>query len=212
MVDTLSSHRRRTRRLERSALFGAIAPLVVDLGSTLTFYAILALTADPRMAAGAGMALAVGQLVWARARHRPIAALQLASIALVLVVGTLTLWTADPRFVLVKATLVYGILGGSMLRRGWMARYIPPIAASHLPAGLLGGFERAWAALLLGTGALNIALLLWASPARAAQLMAIWVVTSKLALFAVQYIWCRAVARPSIKAQMQHQGEGESGG
>ena len=212
MVDTPSSHRRRTRRLERSTLLAAIAPLAVDLGSTLAFYALFALTADPRIAAAGGMALAIGQLLLAKLRHRPIATLQLASIALVLIIGGITLWTDDPRFVLVKATVVYAILGGSMLRPGWMARYIPPIAASHVPAGLLSGFERAWAALLLGTGALNVAVLLWAGPARAAQVMGAWVIASKLALFAVQYIWCRAVARPSIKAQLQQDADGASGG
>ena len=202
--------RREARRLESSTLLGAIPPLVVDLGSTLAFYAVFALTDNPGLAAAVGIALAVGQVGFAMVRHRPIATLQRASIALVLVVGTLTLLTNDPRFVLVKATLVYGIIGASMLKRGWMARYIPPIAAAHLPEWLLGQFEKAWAMLLLGTGALNLALVLAISPERAAKVMAIWVVASKLALFAIQYIWCRAVARPAIKAKMQRRSDGES--
>lgn len=195
--------RREARQLERSTLLSALAPLVVDLGSTLLFYAIFALTGDARLAAVAGMALAAGQLAFAILRKRPIAPLQGASIALVLVVGGLTLLTNDPRFILVKATLVYGIIGASMLKRGWMERYIPPIATAHLPEGLLGRFEKAWAVLLLGTGVLNLALVLATNPDSAAQVMAIWVVPSKLVLFAIQYIWCRSVARPSIKAQMQ---------
>lgn len=187
-------------RLERSALLIAIAPLIVDLGSTLAFYALLAITGDPRLAAAGGMALAVGQLAFAMVRRRPIATLQWASIALVLAMGTMTLLTNDPRFVLVKATLVYGIIGTAMLKRGWMARYIPSIAAAHLPNSLLGWFEKAWAALLLGTGGLNLILVLAASAERAAQFMAFWVFASKLALFAIQYAWCRSVARPAIKA------------
>lgn len=194
---------REVRRLERSTLLSAIAPLVVDLGSTLAFYALFALTNDARFAAIAGMAIAVGQLIFARVRQRPVATLQWASIALVLVVGALTLMTNDPRFVLIKATLVYVIIGGSMLRPGWIARYIPPIAAAHLPDKLLGGFEKAWAALLLGTGGLNLILVLAVSSGRVAQFMAIWVIASKLALFAIQYVWCRSVARPSIKATME---------
>lgn len=195
--------RHESRRLERSALLSAISPLIVDLGSTLAFYAILLATGDPRLAAAMGMALAVGQLVLAMARRRPLPTLQWASIALVLVVGSLTLLTNDPRFVLVKATLVYGIIGGSMLKRGWMARYIPTIAAAHLPSRLLGRFEKAWAILLLGTGVLNISLVLVSSAERTAQFMAIWVFASKLALFAIQYVWCRSVARPAIKASME---------
>jgi intracellular septation protein A len=202
-IETATPDRRVVWRLERSTLFNAIAPLLVDLGSTLAFYALLAITGDPRLAAAVGMALAVGQLVFAMVRRRPIATLQWASIALVLVVGALTLLTNDPRFVLVKATLVYGIIGTSMLKRGWMERYIPSIAAAHLPNSLLGWFEKAWAALLLGTGVLNLILVLAASSERAAQFMAIWVFASKLALFAIQYVWCRSVARPAIKATME---------
>jgi intracellular septation protein len=198
--------RREVWRLERSALFTAIAPLVVDLGSTLAFYALLAITGDPRIAATVGMTVAAGQLILAVLRRQPMAPLQWASIALVLIMGSLTLLTNDPRFVLVKATLVYGIIGGSMLKRGWMARYVPPIAAAHLSAGLLGGFERAWAALLLGTGALNLILVIAISSKGAAQFMVIWIFASKLALFAIQYVCCRAVARPSIKATMEHGG------
>jgi intracellular septation protein A len=201
--ETATPDRREVWRLERSALFTAIAPLVVDLGSTLAFYAILAVTGDPRFAATVGLALAVGQIVFAMVRRQPIATLQWASIALVLVVGSITLLTNDPRFVLVKASLVYGFIGASMLKPGWMARYVPSIAAAHLPDSLLGWFEKAWAGLLLGTGVLNLALMLEASSEGAAQFMAIWIFASKLALFAIQYVWCRAVARPSIKATME---------
>jgi intracellular septation protein A len=200
--ETVKMDRTEVRRLERSTLFSAIAPLVVDLGSTLAFYAVFVATEDPRLAAAVGMALAAGQLVFALARRQPIATLQWASIVLVLMMGGLTLLTSDPRFVLFKATLVYAIIGGSMLKRGWMARYVPPIAARHLPSRLLGGFEKAWAALLLGTGALNLALVLAAGPEWAAQFMAIWVIASKLVLFAIQYVWCRSAARPGIKAMI----------
>jgi Kef-type K+ transport system membrane component KefB len=61
---------REARRLERSALLSALAPLVVDLGSTLLFYAIFALAGDARLAAVAGMALAAGQLTFAILRKR----------------------------------------------------------------------------------------------------------------------------------------------
>ncbi|MFM5929284.1 MAG: septation protein IspZ [Novosphingobium sp.] len=195
-----AANRRESRRLEHSTLLRAITPLVVDLGSTLAFYALFAITGDARIAAAAGMALATGQLAFSLARRRPIATLQWASIAVVLVVGTITLLANDARFVLIKAALVYGIIGISMLKRGWMARYIPAIAATHLQDRLLGRFENVWAALLLGTGAINLYLVLSTSPQWAAKFMAIWAVASKFALFAVQYAWCRSVARPAIKA------------
>jgi intracellular septation protein len=58
------------------------------------------------------MALAAAQLVVVRIRHRPMATLQWASIALVLVVAALTLLTNNPRFVLVKATLGHKLING----------------------------------------------------------------------------------------------------
>lgn len=197
------SHRREVRRLERSTLLSAIRPLIVDLGSTLVFYAIFALTGDARVAAVIAMALAAGQLLLAWARRHPVPILQWASAMVVFAVGTFTLLTNDPRIALVKTTLVYGIIGTSMLRAGWMQRYIPAIAAGHLPTTILRFFERAWALLLLGTGVLNITLLVATDAHRAALFMVLWSVTSKLALFAIQYVRCRAVARPAIKAEME---------
>jgi hypothetical protein len=57
--------------------------------------------------------------------------------------------------------------------------------------------------LLLGTGILNLMLVLFGSAEHAASFMAMWVLASKLALFVIQYIWCRSVARPAIKAEME---------
>ena len=195
--------RSEARRLERSTLFQAFAPLVNDLSSTLAFYALFAITHDPRLASAVGIAVAILQVFLAKVRQVPIAPLQWASIGLVLVLGSLTILTSDPRFVIVKVTLVYAVIGGTMLQRGWMARYIPNIAAAHLPDRLLYGFEKSWAALLLGTGALNLYVVLTGQAEQAAGFLAVWVVASKLALFAIQYLWCRAVARPAIKASLE---------
>ena len=38
------------------------------------------------------------------------------------------LLTDDPRFVMLKPTLIYCIVGTVMLKPGWMTRYLPPIA------------------------------------------------------------------------------------
>lgn len=178
----------------------AVRPLAVDLAATLIFYGVLALTGDVRIATGVAMALGVAQVVAMKLRGRPIALLQWTSLALVVVMGGATLLTHDPRFVLIKATVVYAAIGASMLQPGWMYRYVPPVATEHLPRGLVVGFGFVWAALLFATGALNLYLALTAGPKVVAQVMTIWAPASKIGLFAIQYLSFRAIARRSLAA------------
>jgi intracellular septation protein A len=184
-----------------------VRPIATDLASTLFFYAVLALTDDARIAAVLAMSLGGAQLARARWRREPIAPLQWASVGMVMLFGTLTLLTRDPRFILIKATIFYLAFGGAMLKAGWMNRYIPPIASGHLPARLVSGFERGWAALMLGTGALNLALALLIDPRAAAWIMTLWATGSKIALFVGQYLLFRAVARPRIRAYLDASAE-----
>jgi len=179
----------------------AARPLLTDLAATLFFYAVLATTGDVRAATLLGMALGVGQVLYMRLRHRPIAAMQWTSLALVVVMGGATLITHDPRFVLVKATVVYAAIGAAMCQPGWMRRYIPPVATDHIPASLVTGFGFVWAALMFGTGALNLYLALTAGPKVVAEVMSLWAPGSKIALFAIQYLSFRAVARRSIRTE-----------
>ena len=181
----------------------AVRPLATDLAATLVFYGVLAATGDVRAATLVGMGLGVAQVVYMKLRRRPIALLQWTSLALVVVMGGLTLITHDARFVLVKATVVYLGIGATMLQPGWMYRYVPPIATDHLPRKLVVGFGYVWAALILGTGALNLylTLTLTATPQVVASVMSIWAPASKVALFAIQYLAFRTIARRSILAE-----------
>ena len=166
----------------------------------ILFYAMLALTGDFRAAALLGMALGVMQVAYMKLRRLPIAPLQWASVGLIVILGTLTILTRDPRFVLMKVTLFYTTFGATMLKAGWMKRYIPPIAHRHLPERLVANFERAWAGLMLSTGALNLVLAFTVDARTAANVMATLAIGSKVSLFAVQYLWFRHIARPRIRA------------
>jgi intracellular septation protein A len=195
------------RRLEASAFLYAVRPIATDLASTLLFYTVLALTGDPRAAALFGIALGVSQLGYAKLRRLPIAPLQWASVGLIVTLGALTILTNDPRFVLVKVTIFYAAFGGSMLKPGWMERYIPDIATGHLPERLVAGFERAWAGLMLFTGVLNLALAFAVDARTTANIMMHWAIGSKVALFSVQYLLFRSIARPRIKAALNQSPE-----
>lgn len=189
------------RALERRSFVHAARPVASDLASTLLFYAVLAATGDARAAAALGVALGLAQVALQRRRGLPVAPLQWAGLALVVVLGGLTIATRDPRFLLFKASLVYAVLGAAMLRPGWMGRYLPALAAGRVPPRLVAGFERGWAALMGATGALNL-LLIAAVDARVAALaMGWWAPCSKLALFAGQYLLFRKITRDALRRE-----------
>ena len=150
--------------------------------------------------------MGLGQLGIMRLRGMPIARLQWTSLFLVIVMGGLTLITHDARFVLFKATVVYVAIGTTMLEPGWMYRYIPPIAIDHIPRNMIVGFGYVWAALIFGTGILNLYLTFTRPPEVVASIMAIWAISSKVSLFLVQFFSLRFIARQAYWAAVAEEG------
>lgn len=168
--------------------------LVSDLASTLLFLAVLLTTRNLVLAVALGVGLGILQVGWLLARRRPVDTMQWLSIGLVVLSGAATLLTSDPRFVMLKPTVIYCIVGGYMLRPGWMNRYLPPIALQAVPdLAYLFGFV--WAGLMFGSAALNIALALTLDPVQWSAVMSIWGIASKIVLFLVQYAVMRLVGR-----------------
>ena len=130
----------------------------------------------------------------------------MASLILVLAAGALSLATGDPRYVLYKASIIYLVIGVTMLRPGWLLRYLPPIAGRYLSVRVITGFGYLWSALLIGTGILSL-LLIWTEPARTvAFVMGVWAPSSKLTLLGGQYLAGRAIVRRNIIALSQEAG------
>ena len=100
--------------------------------------------------------------------------------------GTATFLTNDPRFVMLKPSVIYCIVGAVMLKRGWMNRYLPPIAARPCRTSP-SIFGYVWAGLMFGSAALNIVLALTLDAVTWAAAMSIWGIGSKIALFLIQY-------------------------
>jgi intracellular septation protein A len=101
--------------------------------------------------------------------------------------------TNDPRFVMIKPSIIYAIVGVVMLKPGWMNRYLPPIARELVPdVAVIFGFV--WAGLMFASAALNLIVALNFSVATWAKVMSVYGPVSKLVLFAVQYPTMRAVA------------------
>ena len=175
--------------------------LFVDFFSTIVFLAVYLATDSILIATGVGIAGALGQYIVARVRGQHLDLMTLASVALVVVLGSATLLTNDPRFVLVKPSIAHFAIGSIMLRRNWMERYVPEIVRQTAPDLILGA-GYGWAALMfvLGTGTVATALTgnmkLWTF------YVTVVLLGAKLAAFAIQYVVFRLVIRHRIRAQM----------
>ena len=179
--------------------------LFVDFFSTIVFLAVYLATDSILIATGVGIAGAIGQYVVARVRGQKLDLMTLASVALVVVLGSATLLTNDPRFVLVKPSIAHFAIGSIMLRRNWMERYVPEIVRQTAPDLILGA-GYCWAALMfvLGTGTVATALTgnmkLWTF------YVTVVLLGTKLAAFAIQYVVFRLVVRRRIRVQMAAEG------
>lgn len=176
----------------------AFRPLFNDLASSLFFALLLVLHVDPKVATLLAIAFGTGHVALWLALRRTVAPLQWASLGLVLLFGGASLFTDDVRFLMAKPTLVYLVIAAVMLKRGWMLRYMPPVAAGH-GEGVMIAFGYVWAGLMMLTGIANLVVAVWFTEAWPLY-KAVFPVGSKLTLFAVQYLTVRAVVKPRVMA------------
>jgi intracellular septation protein len=191
-------------------LLKAFRPLASDFLSTLVFIALYAATTgflDPPAriyaATGAGIAAGLLQIGYLRWRARPIAMMNLASVGLVVVMGSATLLTRDPRFVMVKPSIVAVAIGAVMLRRGWMVRYLPPIVLENVSprAPLVWGYT--WSAAFFALGTTNAIVALACGLKAWAWFAAFVPVSVKLALFLTQYAQLRHSVAAALRGRAQ---------
>ena len=181
-------------------LFQSAKLLLVDMASTFFFLVLFLMTKNVALSVGLGMALGVTQIVLQFARKRPIDTMEWMSLFLVLGSGLATLLTKDPRFVMIKPSVIYVIVGVVMLKPGWLNRYLPPVAIELVPdVAFIFGF--AWAALMFATAALNILVAVNLSVVNWATFMSVFAVGSKAALFLITYATIRFVAIRRRQAQ-----------
>ncbi|MDP2329711.1 MAG: septation protein IspZ [Reyranella sp.] len=166
--------------------------LVSDLASTLLFLAVLLATGNLVLAIVLGVVLGALQIGWLLARREAIDTMQWLSIGLVVISGAATLLTSDARFVMLKPSIIYCIVGAYMLRPGWMNRYLPPVAVATVP-DIAFVFGYVWAGLMFGSAALNIVLALTLDPVTWSATMSIWGIASKVMLFLTQYTVMRTI-------------------
>ena len=112
------------------------------------------------------------------------------SLFLVLGSGAATLITSDPRFVMVKPSVIYIIVGIVMLKPGWMNRYLPPVAIELVPdVAFIFGFI--WAGLMFFSAGLNLIVAFNFSVVAWSALMSVYAIVSKALLFLIGRASCR---------------------
>jgi intracellular septation protein A len=175
------------------------ARLGADFFSTILFLAIYLSTDNVLLATGVAIAGAIAQVIYSRLKGKPLGYMTWASLALVIVLGSATLLTNDPRFVLAKPSIAHFAIGAIMLKRGWMMRYLPPIVVETIPEYVtIAGY--AWAALMfaLGAGVIAVAstgdLKLWAF------YVSVIAIGAKIAAFAIQYVAFRVLITGRLRA------------
>lgn len=175
------------------------AKLATDFFSTIVFLVIYLATDNVVLATSVAIAGAVAQVIYARVKGEPLGFMTWASLGLVVVLGSATLLTHDPRFVLAKPSIAHFAIGAIMLKRGWMLRYLPPIVTEAIPEYVtVAGY--AWAALMfvLGAGTIAVAatgdLKLWAF------YVSVVLIGVKVAAFAIQYVAFRLLVTSRIRA------------
>jgi intracellular septation protein len=182
-------------------LFEAGKLLLLDMASTFFFLILYLLTHNIALSVILGMALGAAQIGWQFARNKPIDTMQWLSLFLVLGSGAATLITNDPRFVMVKPSVIYLIVGIVMLKPGWMNRYLPPVAIELIPdIAFIFGFV--WAALMFFSAALNLVVALNYSVVTWSVFMSIYGIVSKLTLFLIGFVTMRTIAVRRRRAQM----------
>jgi intracellular septation protein A len=175
------------------------AKLLTDFLSTIVFLVLYLATDNVLLATSVAIAGAVAQVVYSRLNGKPLGFMTYASLALVIVLGSATLLTNDPRFVLAKPSIAHFAIGAIMLKRGWMLRYVPPLVVETIPEYVtIAGY--AWAALmfLLGLGVIAVAstgdIKLWAF------YVSVVAIGAKVAAFAVQYVAFRILVTNRLRA------------
>jgi intracellular septation protein len=172
-----------------------------DLLSTIFFFAIYSMFGDILIATGTAIAVGILQIAYMRLRRQSIDAMQWLSLALVVVLGGATLMTQNPRFIMVKPTAIHFAIATVMLRRGWLGRYLPPIAREHLSEGAIVGWGYGWAALMMTLGTANLIAAFSFDVRTWAWFVTFGALGAKLIFVAIQYTILRTTVVRRIRAQ-----------
>ena len=175
------------------------ARLASDFLSAIVFLVIYLVTDNVILATSVAVAGAVAQVLYARFKGQSLSYMTYASLALVVVLGTVTILTRDPRFVMAKPAIAHFAIGAIMLKRGWMLRYMPARVTDVIPEYVTAA-GYAWAVLMFALGAGTIAVASTGDVKLWAFYISVVLVSAKVAAFAVQYLIFRMIVTMRLRA------------
>lgn len=181
----------------------ALRQLLSDFLSAIVFLVVYGLSDNIYLATAAAVGVATAQVVIMKSRGRPVDAMQWLVLGLVLVLGAATFITSDSRFIMVKPSIIHCAVGAVMLRRGWMIRYLPPIARDNLPESVMVTAGYAWAALMFVLGLANLIIATGFSFRVWAWFITFGAIGAKVAAFLIQYAIFRIIIGHKLRAAAQ---------
>ncbi|HVU19669.1 MAG TPA: septation protein IspZ [Rhizomicrobium sp.] len=183
-------------------LFKAFIPIFSDFLSTIVFVIVMAATDNLVESVLAGMAVGVGQIAVEKIRGRKIELMQWASLVLVIVLGSASIYFKDPRFAMIKPSIGNFAIGLVMLTPNWMGRYLPQIVKDNVSPTALVVWGYVWAVLELGLAAANTWVALTLGKRIWLEYTAFVPLGAQVTLFLVQYAWLRITIGRTIRARM----------
>ena len=185
----------------------AVTQLVSDFLSAIVFLILYGTTDNLYIATAAAIAVSLGQFTFFKWMGRPVDAMQWLVLGLVLVLGAATLITQDSRFIMAKPSIIHFAIGAIMLKRGWMTRYLPPIAQDNLPAQAVVIAGYAWAALMILLGVMNLIIAASFEFRIWAWFISVGALGAKVIAFLLQYTIFRTLIRRRLQPAVGSAGQ-----
>jgi intracellular septation protein len=176
----------------------ALGQLLSDFMSAILFLVVYALSGDVFAAAAIAVAAGLAQFAGVKMTGRRIEPMQAISLALVVVLGAATMLTQNPRFIMVKPTIVHLAVAAVMLRPGWIMRYLSRNVLRNVPEPTIVAAGYAWAALLTAIGLVNLIIALHFDFVTWAWFISVGAVGAKLVAIALQFGVFRTIIRQKI--------------
>jgi len=183
----------------------ALRQLLSDFLSAIVFLVVYGVSDNIYLATAAAVGVAAAQFLFMKLTGRPIDAMQWMVLGLVLVLGAATFITSDSRFIMVKPSIIHCAVGAVMLRRGWMIRYLPPIARDNLPESIMVTAGYAWAALMFVLGLANLIIATGFSFRVWAWFITFGAIGAKVAAFLIQYAVFRTIIGRKLRTAAQQE-------
>jgi intracellular septation protein len=177
----------------------ALYQLAEDFLSTIVFLIVYFVSGELYLAVIVAMVVGIGQFIALKRRGRTLDVMAWLALTMAIVLGGATLITNDSRFIMAKPSVGHFAVALVMLRRGWLARYMPDIVKENVPERVLIGWGYGWAALMVVLGLLNLYVAGYYSIDVWAWFISVGAVGAKVVMFLIQFVVIRLQVRRNLR-------------